>query len=293
MSIALSLEQDMHAPAGTPRARLSLRALAYRRIAPGAGGIEDLSYAAAALGARIAEEAHACVEPGLAISDYAISSTILSPMLMDESQTSRALIGAIESRMHRRVDWMTHGYECAGWGFVFRYLLEKAAASGRRRLLLQIVDVDIHCFTYWLANEQWGHSGFGICTIVVDVEPGETWPVLVGAATQANAMVQMGRALRSFSAERPGVPLAVPFFREASRRVLVNMLTGAAIHPDGYERFGHSFGSDPWISVLLHRLHDAGSCRSTIVNSLALNGYFAMAEMTFAPDATFRLEMER
>src|SRR5262249_32879605 len=155
--------------------------------------------------------------------------------------------------------------ECAGWGFVFRYALEKAAATGPRRLLLQIVDVDIHEFGYWLANPKWGTSGFGICPLAVDVAPRADAPLLVGAATQANAMGQMGRALRQFAEARPGVPVAVPFFREASRRVLLKCIEPVLVYPDGYDAFGHSFGSDPWISLLLHlRETGAGACQGAI-----------------------------
>jgi hypothetical protein len=296
MSLPLLVEDTAAAQScGTREARLVLRALAYRRIAPvEAGGIEDLPGTAARLGFDVAHEALRTIPPGCAIDDHVISSTILSALLMDGSATSRAFTGAIAAQLHREVDWMTHGYECAGWGYVLRYLLGKAAVSGRRRLLLQLVDVDIHQFTYWLANAQWGHSGFGICTLVVEVEPGDAWPLRVGAATQAKAMVQMGLALRAFSSERPGVPVAVPFFREASRRVLVKTLGGATIHPDGYPEFGHSFGSDPWISLLLDRLDSREpGCSRTIVNSLALNGYFAMADIAFSPDATFRIETDQ
>ena len=273
-------------------ARLVLRALAYRRVAPLAdGGCADLPDAAARLGADVAQEALRSLPPGLPVDDYVISSTILSALLMDGSASSRAFLAAIAQRVARPVDWMTHGYECAGWGFVFRNALAKAAANGPRRLLLQLVDVDLHQYTYWLANPQWGSSGFGICTLVVDVEPGTAWPLQVGAAAQAHAMVQMGRALRQFSAARPHMPVAVPFFREVSRRVLLKCLDGAAVLPDGYAEFGHSFGSDPWLALLMHRRDPAAAHGAhAIVNSLALNGYFAMAAIALAPDARYRLE---
>ena len=103
-------------------------------------------------------------------------------------------------------------------------------------------------------------------------------------------MVQMGRALKDFSAARPGVPVAVPFFREASRKLLLKRIDGAPVHADGYPEFGHAFGSDPWISLLQTARGGRRAFDRTIVNSLALFGYFAIAEIEIAEDAAFHLE---
>jgi hypothetical protein len=267
-------------------ARLELRALTYRRLARGTPRGAGLVETARALGALIGREAAAVAAPA-AVDDYVLSSTILSTLLMDGSPSSAALRDAIADHAGRPVDWLTHAYECAGWGYVMRHALDKAAVTGPRRLLLQIVDVDLHDFTYWYGNPQWGDSGFGVCSLVLDVEPGASWPLALGAAAPASAMVQMGRALRDFSAARPGVPVAVPFFREASRKLLLKRLDGAPVHADGYARFGHAFGSDPWISLLLGAVPG-----KTIVNSLALYGYFAIAEIEIAKGAALRLDYD-
>jgi hypothetical protein len=280
---------------------LRLRALSYRRIAPQPhGGTGELLESAARLGRELGREALLCLGPATAhsaIDDYVVCSTILSGMLLDDSPHHHAFVGAIAANGPRAVDWLTHGYECASWGYVFREVLRKAMHTGARRLLLQIADIDIHCFNYWLGNPQWGASGFGICTLVLDIEPGATWPLHLGAATPAHALVMMGRALNAFSSERPAVPVAPPFFKEASRRTLLKCIGDAPVHPDGHAQFGHSFGSDPWISLLLHRQvcedkrysgHPEHS--RAVVNSLALNGYFSIAEIAYDLDTRFRLE---
>ncbi|MFW2463440.1 hypothetical protein ACN4GH_28225, partial [Burkholderia pseudomallei] len=88
-----------------------------------------------------------------------------------------------------------------------------------------------------------------------------------------------------------GVPVAPPFFKEASRRALLKCLGDAPVHPDGHARFGHAFGSDPWISLLLHRCAPgAPAAARAIVGSLALNGYFAIAEIGYDAAARFRLD---
>ncbi|POZ62817.1 hypothetical protein C2I19_06535 [Chromobacterium alticapitis] len=101
----------------------------------------------------------------------------------------------------------------------------------------------------------------------------------------------MGRALRQFAKPRPGVAVALPFFPEATRGALFKSFDGAAAHADHYPRFGHAFGSDPWLSLLAEIEAGAdyagGRC---VLASLALNGYFAIADLALAPDLRHSLE---
>ncbi|NKI69422.1 hypothetical protein GN109_08330 [Collimonas pratensis] len=101
----------------------------------------------------------------------------------------------------------------------------------------------------------------------------------------------MGRSLRSFSESRPGVSIALPFFPEMSRRALFKCFDTSLAHGDHYQRFGHSFGSDPWLSVLTEL--DSGALKpgqDCIVSSLALNGYFSIAQVALAPQLRHALE---
>lgn len=78
---------------------------------------------------------------------------------------------------------------------------------------------------------------------------------------------------------------------QVPRRALLKCLGDAPVHPDGHARFGHAFGSDPWISLLLHRCAPgAPAAARAIVGSLALNGYFAIAEIGYDAAARFRLD---
>lgn len=299
MSAVAALQSSYSADAHTSRASSSflVRALTYRRIPSWEyADRDDLLQAIQLLGKKVAEEAAVCIRLNPHIDDYVLSSTILSPLLMDSSEYAELFRKTISQHAGRAVDWFTHAYECSGWGYVMRHVHAKAKAEGAntRRLLLQIVDVDVHCFTYWRANGKWGNSGFGICTILIDVYTSDAPELIVGAATQANAMVQMGRALRDFRNTRESVPVAVPFFREPERKVLTKCIGDAQMQADGYLDFGHSFGSDPWISVLLKATEpDERSFDRSIINSLALNGYFSIAEVEFSKDALFRLEAEK
>jgi hypothetical protein len=273
-----------------PQAGLTLRALGYRRVMPLLDDeVTDPVATSAALGKHVATERLRCCGTATA-DDTVLSSTILSMSLMNGSACATAFATALGGPAKRGLDWMTCSYECAGWGYVLRRSLAKAAHGGPRSLLLQIVDIDIHSYSYWRANPMWGSSGFGICTLLLDIDAGGSPALCNKAAPPASAMVQMGRELRAFCAERPGVPLALPFFPTASRRVLLAGVGKVPLLPDGHARFGHSFGSDPWISLLLAQRSGEPMEPSVIVNSLALNGYYSIAEIALARDARFSLE---
>ena len=280
-------------PLGTVPA-FTVHTLAYLRTeTPFVSPQVSLEDAALALGQRVGDEAYRYASDAGPIDDYVVSSTVLSQFLADGSPHADYFQKAIATRYGRRPDWITNAYECTGWGFILRYIQGKAQFNGRRRLLLQIVDADIHNFTYWLGNNRWGKSGFGICTLVIDVIAEAQNMLFIGTASQANALLQLGRGLRSFTESRPGLGIAVPFFPEMSRRALFKCVDTACVHADHYQRFGHSFGSDPWLSLLgelgAGSAHPGSDC---IVSSLAMNGYFSIAQVTLAPDLHSALEGE-
>ncbi|AOL08736.1 hypothetical protein [Burkholderia contaminans] len=277
-----------------PATALTVQALAYRRVAPSRDGAAvPLDDAARAIGTlACAERERLCGAVGA--DDYVVSSTILSMLLMNDSPQHRVFAQALAGANDYTPDWMTCSYECAGWGYVLRRSLATAAETGPRTLLLQIVDIDVHGYTYWHGNPAWGRSGFGVCTLLVDVgrEASSSAPsVLAEAAPPASAVVRLGRDIRTFCAARPGLHAALPFFPATSRRALLASVGKTPLLPDGHGVFGHAFGSDPWLSVLLaHR--DGDTPRRAAVCSLALNGYYSVADVAFAPDATFSLDDE-
>ncbi|MDP9045900.1 MAG: hypothetical protein M3O01_13945 [Pseudomonadota bacterium] len=277
--------------------RLTLRSLAYRRTVArsttGAGLVGDT----AALASLAARAALPTLDDARPVDEHVITSTVLSPLLFDSGPLAEAFRGDLARSLGRPLDWMTCAYECAGWGYVLRDQCAQAAESGRcRRLLLQVLDVDIHRLSFWLHNARWGPSGFGIATAVIDIGPGDepaggALPVQVGAATPGHAMTQLARALRQFCRTRPGVLVALPFFPASQRQALVRAID-AHIAPDGHDQYGHCFGSDPWISMLLGLADPARpSPERIVISSLALNGYRAIAELNVAPDV--RCELER
>lgn len=266
--------------------------IAYRQTeTPFVASGVSLAEAAAALGYRTgAEAARHAVD--VRADDYIVTSTVLSPFLADNTAEATLFRQGIRENFSREPDWITNGYECTGWGYILRHVLQKARLTGPRRLLLQIVDVDIHNFAFWRLTSRWGHSGFGIATLLLDIFPdGDDSALLLGTAPQAHALTMMGRALRQFTEPRPGVAVALPFFPEMTRRALFKSVDAANAHSDHYPRFGHAFGSDPWLSILAEI--EAGADYAgdhCVLASLALNGYFAITDLAFALNLRHSLE---
>lgn len=277
---------------GSSTPAFTVHSLAYQRTpTPFVSATATLAEAALALGLQIGRQARQHVQDVPTVDDYVVSSTVLSQFLADGSAQAHAFLSAIAATAGRRPDWLTNAYECTGWGFILRYVQEKARLGGPRRLLLQIVDSDIHNFTYWLGTRRWGRSGFGLCTLLIEVAPSHADQPVLGAGAPSQGLLRLGRGLHTVLEQRPGIAVAVPFFPPTSRRALLTCFDHRHVHADHYPRFGHAFGSDPWLSLLAElqarRTHPGSDC---VVASLALNGYFAIAPITLARSLRFSLE---
>ncbi|WP_404364294.1 hypothetical protein [Marinobacter sp.] len=182
-----------------------------------------------------------------------------------------------------------NGYECAGWGYILRYLEQ---LGGTRRVLISIVDVNIYDYEYWKHNSNWGHSGFGIGTLLLELGEGPEQAVDVCAFNSANPVADFAMAIRRrLTAEKTRLA-ALPFFPEATQPLFDRTLGTFTRLPDRHSQWGHCFGSDPWLSLILSRekLQTANSDTGVLVCSLAFSGYYALARITVPPAAALRLE---
>jgi hypothetical protein len=182
---------------------------------------------------------------------------------------------------------LVNAYECASWGYALRHALRPPARPVR--VLLSIVDLNLLNLSYWNSNPYWGASGFGIATVLLECAPGAAEDLVVGCAKTHNAVAELGIALRNTLAQRPGLKLAKPFFPSTLTGLLERQVGNAVHLEDLHPHVGHCFGSDPWLSVAYaaSRSGETGSC---LAASLALNGYWAMAEVQIDPDGLFRVD---
>jgi hypothetical protein len=251
---------------------------------PFRGADRTLEQAAQHLGDRVGVQAAKVLASGRRIDDYVICSTALSPFLTDDEDLRGTLRDGIRAGCGLAPDMLVNAYECAGWGYTLRYALAKAQTA-ERRLLLQIVDADIHDFSFWAGNGRWGRSGFAITTLEFSLRGGEISVVHADHAPADVAFLRFGQALRRHAATGEAVgPLAPPFFLASTRNAFRKSLGKAELLDDLHDTHGHCFGSDPWIAAVTQARSAGWTASRFVPASLALNGYYVFAQVDIAPD---------
>ena len=193
-------------------------------------------------------------------------------------------------------------YECASWGYSLRYYLKQVPDS--RYLLVSILDANVLRLNFWKQNENWGKSGFGLCTFLLEVHSDESQAIQDGSednsvgnsitascAATYNSTPEFATIIRRMVTGKDDITLALPFFPENIRQIFTRMLGGFKQLPDLHDRWGHCFGSDPWLSIINQGVTQ-GFQESTkiLACSIALNGYYCMAEVTANAQSRFYLE---
>ncbi len=181
-------------------------------------------------------------------------------------------------------------YECASWGYALRYLFQRKSSSNQ--ILISIMDINFFDFDYWIKSPHWGKSGFGILTILLEASNDAKAEDIIAGCTMGNSIVEFGFAIRKAIQENQAIA-ALPFFPENAREILMRVVGREGCLRDLHECWGHSFGSDPWISIIQHLNEkldrDMSQMYSFLACSLAFNGYFVIAKVTVPSNAILRL----
>jgi len=233
------------------------------------------------LGEQIGECAGELMERVDGVDDYFFASTVVSAQLTDGSGYDRQFRGRIGSRARRSPSAIVYAYGCAGWGHVVRYVLRKAQ-DRPRRLLLQIVDVDIHGFECWLAVGS-VRSGFAVTSLLLTVHAGNADPVLaLGHAAPQHVAVKLGLSIRRMAEAWPRVAVCTPFLPAEIGKLFEKTFDTRQALDNWYDELGHCFGADPWIAIA--REVASGKRRPRyIVASMASSGYTAVASVETVP----------
>jgi len=181
-------------------------------------------------------------------------------------------------------DMLVNAYECASWGYCLRQALAHPRTSPY--VMCTIVDLNLLDLSFWRANPNWGDSGFGIATLLFRAEAGAEQRVNVNVAKTSNFIAEFSIAVRSWLENKPQYKLALPFFPQPVTQLFQRLLPDADMLPDLHPRLGHCFGADPWISLIEQAAH-AQPGQRFLATSVALNGYWAMADITLATDGIF------
>jgi len=185
-------------------------------------------------------------------------------------------------------------YECASWGYSLRHYLNQLDEKSvhNRYLIFSILDVNALRLSFWKENENWGDSGFGLCTVLLKVEALDTakQAVTASCAQTWNATPEFATIIRRSTVGRDDLTLSLPFFPETIRQIFDKLLANHNKLPDRHSMWGHVFGSDPWLNVIQEVCEKGISDKQTLMAcSIALNGYYCFTE--FDIDSSARCYM--
>lgn len=181
-----------------------------------------------------------------------------------------------------------NAYECTSWGYSLRHYLRQDKLNGveSRYLMVSIMDANVYNFEFWRYNENWEESGFGITTFILEVTKPVTNELSTGAAKTHNGVAEFATTVRRTVSQKPGATVALPFFPINVQKMFEKLLRGQPALPDLHANYGHCFGSDPWVSLLNHGLKNPlEKPERFMACSVALNGYYCIAELMLTPES--------
>lgn len=221
-----------------------------------------------------------------------VTSTVLTSSMNRANPSWAGLSQAIERQQGYAPLCYINAYECTGWGYILR--LAERLNLRDQPILISILDVNAFGMSCWNQHEQWGQSGFGLATLLVRLAPtsaAASGALQISASTGANPFNHFALAVRKQLLADAGLCAVMPFFPRATQALFDRILESFPHLPDRHPQWGHCFGSDPWLSIILsHRegydLHQHGQM---LACSLAYSGYFSLAKVQIAKAGLFDL----
>ena len=192
-------------------------------------------------------------------------------------------------------DTFVNAYECASWGYSLRHYLKQAELEQRQAkyMIVSIIDANVYDFEFWRYNKHWQHSGFGITTVILEVESPLMDEITIGSAVTHNGVAEFATIVRRTMMKKAGAVVALPFFPVNVQIMFEKLLRGQPRLPDLHAKHGHCFGADPWLSLLTHGLNNKiEQPQRFMACSVALNGYYAIAELMLTPDTILIMNKE-
>lgn len=179
-------------------------------------------------------------------------------------------------------------YECASWGYALRYFYQHPTYAGKR-IIISILDVNFFDFEFWVESRHWGKSGFGLTTLLMGCCNEISSVLVTGCAQGSNPVTEFAFALRDTMKKNHhyvGVP---PFFPKNAQDILYRVVDLKNTLGDQHAKWGHSFGSDPWISLIEYQNSTQNPHDQFLLSSLAFNGYFVIAKVDVDQHAKFAI----
>lgn len=278
----------MNAPAHT--AVPCLRAALHTRIEPPfATGLANWLDRADLAGTLAGQQLAAAVAAHGQVPEATfVASTLLDPSVTTSPQAVERFTTAFEAASGQRLHGLVNAYLCAGWGFVLRHAMRNTRLN---RIALCIVDLDLHDLAWQLDHPVIGRAGFGMSSLLFDLPPArETLPDCGGPFANS-AFPEFVMALRAHRAKHGLSPTFLPFTQPALHGLAERVLGAHTLAPNHFARWGHCFGSDPWIGLVEWLTHEPEFKRTdepirVLAGAIGFNGYYTVSALDVDSDMT-------
>ena len=224
-----------------------------------------------------------------------LCSTMIELPFTTQSVKWQDLVNQLKEHGSHQPDTFINAYECASWGYSLRHYLKQDSLAQKQTkyMIVSIIDANVYDFEFWRYNDHWEHSGFGITTVILEVQAPLTDELTIGSAKTHNGVAEFATVVRRTMQKKPGATVALPFFPVNVQNMFEKLLRGQPSLPDLHADHGHCFGSDPWLSLLTHALVNKIEVPQRFMAcSVALNGYYAIAELMMTPDTVLIINKE-
>lgn len=190
---------------------------------------------------------------------------------------------ATEARLGQPMGPFVSAYECASWGYCLRHA--RRILPPGSYVTVSVLDLNVFDLTYWHANPNWGQSGFGVATMLFRLDPSRRLECNIGKSM--NGFGEFCLDLRRVAGEDGTAMLIPPYFPHNIAAMYTRILPEARRLPNLTESRGHCFGADPWIGLIERARQPVAATDRFLATSVALNGYWTIAEITLRPDGRF------
>lgn len=222
-----------------------------------------------------------CVSPSKPIPHLLVSTSVSSEFNSNEHVWPDA-VAAFSECMDHPPSMFINAYECASWGYALR--CANQFFSDGECILISIVDLNLNNLSFWNYSNEWGSSGFGVCTLLIKL--GSTSTLKVAQSVSSNPMADFCLNIKRQASRHNADIVSMPFFPKKTRELNDRMLKKLNRMTDLHEQYGHCFGSDPWISLI--KGGEAIKGKTVLSCSLAYSGYWSVMAIDVAETAVFK-----
>ncbi len=212
---------------------------------------------------------------------HLVCTTCLSIMVTGWAENARRLLAPLGAV------GLLQQYQCTGWGYALRFAQSRTRAP---RLLLSIVDADIHDVVATGFEDAIGQIGYGVTTVGLALDAGRGVAPRCGGPFANKGFNELLRAIRDIHRQHGRTLTFMPFLADGLRQVGERLIGADTLAPNHYARYAHAFGGDPWIGLAEWQLASPPPASTAVtLGAFAYDGYFTACNVAIGPSALVSL----